>query len=464
MSRADGRTGGLAFGYQNRHLIPSAARDLPIFSPLSAPRVFLAVVVLSALGASSVYAHDGQPLAPHDLWSAWSFEPVVVMCLAVSAALYFLGARNLWRSAGRDHGVRRWEVAAFTVGWLLLALALLSPLHRLGEVLFSAHMAQHELLMAFAAPLLVLGRPIVAFLWALPMSWRRALGGWSSAPPVRSSWALLTLPITAWTLHALAIWLWHAPVLYQATLNSDPVHTLQHVSFLGTGLLFWWALLRRHNGRLGRPAAVLYLFTTSVHTTILGALLTFSSRVWYPIYAPGTAAWGLTPLEDQQLAGLIMWVPAGLAYLIAALAVAASWLQEPRPAAVLSRSAGVSFLVLMIAVLAGSGCRESSAMTSAEAARVTGGNPVNGAGAIRAYGCAACHVVPGVPGAKGTVGPPLNGIVSRAYIAGVLTNSTDNLVRWIQHPQQIDPLTAMPDVGATEPVARDIASYLYTLK
>jgi putative membrane protein len=427
-------------------------------------RILSALPAFSAPSASTAYAHDGRPLAPHDLWSAWSFEPVVVMCLAVSAWLYLRGVRALWLSAGQDHGVRRWEVAAFATGWLVLAVALVSPLHRLGGVLFSAHMAQHELLMAMAAPLLVLSRPIVPFLWALPMAWRRKLGSWSATATVRSTWGLLSLPIVAWSLHALAIWVWHAPILYEVTLESELVHTLQHVSFLGTGLLFWWSLMRRCDGRLGRPAAVLYLFTTSVHTTVLGALLTFSSRVWYPIYASGTAAWGLTPLEDQQLAGLIMWVPAGLAYLIAALVVGASWLQESSPTTALSRSTGVSFLVLMIAVLGVAGCREGSAMTRKEAARVTGGNPVNGAGAIRAYGCAACHIVPGVPGAKGTVGPPLNGIVNRAYIAGVLTNSTDNLVRWIQHPQQIDPLTAMPDVGATEPVARDIASYLYTLK
>jgi putative membrane protein len=423
-----------------------------------------AASALSALSASSASAHDGRPLTPHELWSAWSFEPGVVISLTVSAWLYMRGVRNLWRSAGPNHGIKRWEVTAFVVGWLLLTVALVSPLHQLGGVLFSAHMAQHELLIALAAPLLVLSRPIVAFLWGLPITWRRTLGGWSAAAPVRSTWALLTLPITAWSLHALAIWLWHAPILYQSTLQNELVHTLQHASFLGTGLLFWWALLRRCDGHLGRPAAVLYLFTTSVHTTVLGALLTFSSQVWYPIYTPGTTAWGLTPLEDQQLAGLIMWVPAGLAYLIAALAVGASWLQESRPTPVLSRSAGVSFLVLTVAVLAGAGCREGSAMTPEEASRVTGGNPVRGAGAIRAYGCAACHTVPGVPGAKGTVGPPLNGIAARAYIAGVLTNSTDNLVRWIQHPQQIDPLTAMPDVGATDPVARDIASYLYTLK
>jgi len=276
-------------------------------------------------------AHEGLPLAPHHLWRAWSFDTAVIVLLALSAALYVRGVRALWRSAGPGHGVRRWEAAAFAGGWIMLLLALVSPLHQLGGVLFSAHMAQHELLMAAAAPLLILGRPLVPFVWALPMTWRRTVGDWAATAPVRGTWELLTLPLVAWTLHGVAIWLWHAPALFEATLRSDWVHTLQHMSFLGTGLLFWWALLRGRAGRIGSPAAVLYLFTTSVHTTVLGALLTFSSRAWYPLYAPATAAWGLTPLEDQQLAGLIMWVPANLSYLIAALAVASAWLKEPAP-------------------------------------------------------------------------------------------------------------------------------------
>jgi putative membrane protein len=139
----------------------------------------------------------------------------------------------------------------------------------------------------------------------------------------------MTLPSVAWALHAAAIWVWHAPALYQATLSSETVHTLQHVSFLGSALLFWWALLHAREGRMARPAAVIYLFTTAVHTSLLGALLTFSTRLWYPLYDSGTLAWGLTPLEDQQLAGLVMWVPAGLSYLIASLALAATWLREP---------------------------------------------------------------------------------------------------------------------------------------
>jgi cytochrome c oxidase assembly factor CtaG len=277
---------------------------------------------------------DSPPVAPRDLWRAWSFEPAVILALALSAWLYWHGVRSLRRSAGPGRGVRRGEIAAFITGWVTVALALLSPIHRLGSVLFSAHMVQHELLMVAAAPLLILGRPLVPFLWALPMRWRRVLGTWSAAQPVRAAWRTLTRPSIAWTIHAAAIWVWHVPALFQATLESEVVHSVQHLSFLGSALLFWWALLRGREGRLGAPAAVVYLFTTAVHTSILGALLTFSTRTWYPLYHTTTGAWGLTSLEDQQLAGLIMWIPAGLGYLIAALAIAASWLREPERRAV----------------------------------------------------------------------------------------------------------------------------------
>ncbi len=282
--------------------------------------------------------HDGQPLAPHDLWAAWSWEPLVVVPLLLSAWLYVRGLRALWRASGSGHGIRHREALAFACGWITLALSLVSPLHRLGGVLFTAHMAQHELLMVVAAPLLVLGRPVIPFLWALPVTWRRIVGSWSATAGVSRTWELITLPSVAWVLHAVAIWLWHAPSLYQATLGSETVHTLQHVSFFGTGLLFWWAVLHGVGSRLARPAAVIYLFTTAGHTSLLGALLTFSPRLWYPLYDETTAPWGLSPLEDQQLAGVIMWVPAGLSYLIAALALAATWLREPGPHRVLRPS------------------------------------------------------------------------------------------------------------------------------
>jgi cytochrome c oxidase assembly factor CtaG len=123
---------------------------------------------------------------------------------------------------------------------------------------------------------------------------------------------LLSAPLAAWLIHALALWLWHAPVLFIATLNSDLIHALQHISFLGSALLFWWALLENHGGRLGYGGAILYVFTTAVHTSVLGAWLTFAPTVWYTPYAATAPAWHLTALQDQQLGGLIMWIPAGV--------------------------------------------------------------------------------------------------------------------------------------------------------
>jgi putative membrane protein len=209
-----------------------------------------------------------------------------------------------------------------------LFVALVSPLHPWGEVLFSAHMTQHEVLMVMAAPLLVLGRPVVAFLWALPVGWARGVGGWGKARWFQGVWRAATNPLAAWAIHAVALWVWHVPALFEATLRSDLVHTLQHVSFLGSALLFWWALIHGPRGLMGYGAAVLYLFTTSIHSGVLGAFITFTGKVLYPAYAETTGSWGLTPLEDQQLGGLIMWVPAGMVYVVAGLALLAGWMRE----------------------------------------------------------------------------------------------------------------------------------------
>ncbi len=405
------------------------------------------------------------PLTSHQLWHAWTRDPALVLPLVLSAALFALGTRAVWRSAGAGHGVRRHEVYAFAAGWLTLAVALLSPLHRLGETLFSAHMAQHELLMVIAAPLLVLGRPLVPFVWGLPPAWRRVAGSWTSSPKFRRLWETLTRPATVWSLHAAAIWLWHLPSLFQASLDSGPVHALQHASFLGTALLFWWTILRRQGGRVGTPVAVIALFTTAVHTSLLGALLTFSSRVWYPLYDAMTGAWGLTPLEDQQLAGLIMWVPAGIAYAAAAIGLLATWLVEPGPPRRLFAGAGVPVLLLALLGVGVGGCQGDGALSAQEAARLTGGGDARrGAEAIRRFGCGACHAIPGIPGAEGQVGPSLAGVGGRSYIAGVLTNTPDHMVLWIVNPRGVDPLTAMPAVGVGAAEARNMAAYLYSAR
>jgi putative membrane protein len=255
-----------------------------------------------------------------NLWNQWEFDPGVVVILFITAAWYAIGSR-------RHIGITRLQLWCFWGGWLSLVLALLSPLHPLGEVLFSAHMVQHEVLMLIAAPLLVISRPLVSFLWALPFEWRRTTGAWAKTRPIRASWLWLTAPLTAWWIHALAIWVWHAPPLFNATLTSDAVHTAQHLSFLLSALLFWWALFYAH-GRRAYGSGVLYIFTTAIHTGILGALLTFAPHVWYPAYGHTTQAFGLTPLQDQQIGGLIMWVPASVVYIAAGLVLFAAWMRE----------------------------------------------------------------------------------------------------------------------------------------
>lgn len=278
------------------------------------------VIFALCLVPAVAQAHSGELFQPHDFWSAWEWDPGVIIPLTISAVLYATGSR-------RHFGLTLVQQTCFWGGWLSLSLALVSPLHPLGEVLFCAHMVQHEILMLVAAPLLVVSRPLVTILWAFPYGWRRRIGRWSKASAVRNSWLWLTAPLAAWWIHALAIWLWHAPAFFQATLKSDLVHSAQHLSFFLSALLFWWALFYAR-GRRAYGGGILYIFTTALHTGILGALLTFAPRLWYPAYQNSTQAWGFSPLEDQQVGGLIMWIPASLVYLAAGLSLFALWIKE----------------------------------------------------------------------------------------------------------------------------------------
>jgi putative membrane protein len=276
-----------------------------------------------ALAHQFPHAYSGSLPAAGSLLSQWSFEPLVVIALVVAGYLYVRGVRRI------PHGVNvRLRAASFAAGWLALVVALVSPLDRLAAVLFAAHMTQHELLMVVAAPLCVLARPGVVFLHALPAGWGQRLGRLPRAVGVAPAWEVVAGPISAWVLHGAALWIWHLPALYQAALADDLVHALEHLSFFGTAILFWRALVRGRYGRLGYGVSVLYVFTTAVHNSLLGALLTVAPRVWYPAYGASSRQWGLTPLEDQQLAGLVMWVPAGLIFTLLGLGLFAAWLGE----------------------------------------------------------------------------------------------------------------------------------------
>ena len=273
---------------------------------------------LVVLAPSPLDAHAGRPPEPHDLWTAWSLEPLVLLALAAGIWLYARGVRSLWRRAGAGRGISRPQTAYFAAGMTALIVALVSPVDQVGTALFSVHMVQHLLLTLIAAPLLVLGAPMLATLWAIGPERRRGIARWwYRARRLRAAWAHLSHPVTAWVLHATALWLWHIPILYEAALRNDAIHALEHASFVGTALLFWWLVVHPGQHRLGRGLGVVYLFGAALQSGVLGALITFAPRPWYPMHYGTTRAWGLTPLEDQQLAGLLMWVPASLVYLFA---------------------------------------------------------------------------------------------------------------------------------------------------
>jgi putative membrane protein len=265
----------------------------------------------------------------------WTLEPLVLALLLFSALLFYRGAIRRWRRPGWSP----WHVLAFTVGWITLFVSLVSPVHKLGSMLFWVHMTQHELLMIVAAPLLVLARPLIYFLWSLPFAWRERLGRLSKQRTFAATWSFLTGALFVWALHAVTIWGWHIPVLYQASVENEFVHGLQHTMFLVTALLFWWTLIHGRYGRMGYGIAVMYVFTTAVHTSILGALMTFARNVWYPIYDGRTAAFSLTALQDQQIGGLVMWIPAGTVFIVLGLAMLAAWIGESERRVAISRVA-----------------------------------------------------------------------------------------------------------------------------
>jgi cytochrome c oxidase assembly factor CtaG len=262
---------------------------------------------------------------PGSLWHAgnWTWELSITLPLAITAGFYIAGA--IRRGDARRLMARH---IYFVLAMLSLAFALISPLHKLGDALFSAHMLQHEVLILLAAPLFSLAQPGVTFLFALPRDARSAVGRWLSDLEHNRAIALLTAPLAAWLLHAIALWGWHLPVLYQATLRSDFVHSMQHLSFFITAVIFWSALYGAGRSAMSYGAGVFYVFGTAVHCSALGALLTFSTVLWYPIYAGRTSLWHLTPIQDQQLGGLIMWVPSGVVFIVAGIVLFAKWLQE----------------------------------------------------------------------------------------------------------------------------------------
>jgi len=246
---------------------------------------------------------------------AWSFDPVITVGLVAGVVLYTLALRRA-RAAGR-RTPPTWQVASYYVGMFAVAFALLGPLDAFNSESFAIHMAQHLTLMQIAAPLILLGRPVQVFLRGVaPRRSGPVLRAVLRRRSARAVLTALTNPVLAFLLFNGAMVLWHLPTFYDAALRNDTVHEIEHLSFFGFALVFWWAIIEpvpRHH-KLPVVWALASIFFSGLVATAIGAILTLAPSVVYPFYLHVTNPWGLSALADQQVAGLAMWVGGGLVY------------------------------------------------------------------------------------------------------------------------------------------------------
>jgi cytochrome c oxidase assembly factor CtaG len=253
---------------------------------------------------------------------SWPFDPWIVVPLVLTAVIYVRGWRRL-----RQRGAHRFQhrqLYAFLGGLAALLLALASPIDPFADLLLLVHMLQHLLLMMIAPPLLWLGDPLVPLLCGLPTAVRVYwVAPFLRLRPVRRLCHSLTHPAIAWLLYAAATWLWHVPPLYETALQQPAWHVVEHACFLGSALLFWWPVVQPFPSapRWSHWALLPYLLLADLQNTVLSALLTFSEQVLYPHYAAMPRLWGFSALDDQITAGLIMWIPGSLAYLVPCMAI-----------------------------------------------------------------------------------------------------------------------------------------------
>jgi cytochrome c oxidase assembly factor CtaG/polyferredoxin len=262
--------------------------------------------------------------------SSWSFEPKIALGLATSFIVYVRGWSILHRSSPSRFPI--WRALAFTGGLVILWVAIASPLDAFSGFLLSAHMVQHLLLMSVAPPLILLGTPLLPLLRGLPRTFARdGVGPFLIWPALRRVGNTITHPVSCWTIMAITLCAWHIPAAFDLALRSPAWHKLEHACFFGASLLFWWPVVRPFPSRPHWPlwSVPLYLLAADLLNTSLSAILTFADHVLYRQYLEVPRLFGATALADQNCAGLIMWVPGSLVFLIPAALIAMQYV-SPR--------------------------------------------------------------------------------------------------------------------------------------
>ena len=253
----------------------------------------------------------------------------VLGAVLAAGAIYVAGWRELSRQTPRRLGPGR--LAAFLGGLGAIVLAVGSPLDALASQLLQAHMTQHMLLMMVAPPLLWSGAPVAPMLRGLPRRIRRAVAAGLAAPPVRRVASVIAHPGVGWISFAVAFWAWHTPRLYELALRSDGWHHVEHACFFATAMMFWRPVILAWPARSPWPrwTMIPYLLLADLQNTVLAAILTLSDRVIYHTYLTVPRIGTITALEDQSVAGVIMWVPGSLVFLVAAVWLVMETLASP---------------------------------------------------------------------------------------------------------------------------------------
>jgi putative membrane protein len=291
--------------------------------------------VLGAVAAASiagtVSAHGPVPAEPPSFANVlfgWTLEPGVVLGLGIGAIVWIRFVRQVNRSHPGNPVPRRRSVF-FLSGLGAIAVALMSGIDRYDTTLFSIHMVQHVLLTLVAAPLIVLGAPITLLLRVSTPNVRQRV-----ILPVLHSRVLraLTFPVVAWVLFAGTMWWTHFSPLFNAALEDPAVHDLEHLLFLITGLLFWWPAvgLDPSPWRLSHPVRAMYVFLAMPQNTFLAVTILNSSAVLYAHYATLVRPWGPSALEDQQIAGAVMWITGDVLFISAMAAIIAGWMAHEK--------------------------------------------------------------------------------------------------------------------------------------
>lgn len=276
------------------------------------------IAALALLVPGAAYGHGGEAHA------GWSIEPVALGLLIVSILIYASGRARM--TAVQRRAIAPWPRALCYVGAVaVLVAALFSPIDAYADRSFAWHMLQHLLLMLCAAPLMAMSNTHLVALFALPMAPRRSIGRRvNRAPGVKAGGSSRFAPIVAATLFALGLWLWHAPQLYEEALANEQLHTLEHLTFLVTAAVFWRMISTSGDRRLDAGTAILLVTLVGLQGNLLAALITLAPNPLYVSYSS-------QPLGDQQVAGLLMWVPAGVIYLGSTMFAIARLVRHPPP-------------------------------------------------------------------------------------------------------------------------------------